>query len=228
SGVGDTVRLLLRGIGQTFITVGVVLLLFVVYTLYITNIFAAQDQQALGHDLDKVFAQAPPAATAGPVAEAPLPELGDAFARIYVPAIGLEKVVVEGVGVGDLKKGPGHYPGTALPGQVGNTVISGHRTTYGAPFNSVGDLKVGDAVVVETATAFYTYGVTSQTIVKPDAIEVTYPVPGRKGAVPTLAQITLTTCHPKYSAQQRLVIHGTLTETMLKSSGQRPTALKGR
>jgi sortase A len=225
--VGDHVRLVLRGIGQTLITVGVVLLLFVVYSLYITNIFAAADQRHLDHDLDRVFAQQQPSVGQGAPTDPPLPDLGDALARIYIPRIDVEKVIVEGVQVADLKKGPGHYPDTALPGQVGNVSIAGHRTTYGAPFNRLDELHDGDPIVVETATAFYTYTMTSQQIVKPSQVDVTFPVPGNASATPSVAQITLTTCNPKYSAKTRLIVHGTLTDTTLKSSGQRPPALRG-
>jgi sortase A len=224
---GDVVRLVLRGVGQTLITVGVVCLLFVVYSLYITNLFAAADQRALDKDIDQVFTQQQEQVATGGPTQPPLPELGDALARIYIPAIGLEKVIVEGVGVSDLKKGPGHYPGTQLPGQIGNTVISGHRTTYGHPFNALDDLNPGDAIVLESATAYYTYAMTSREIVKPSAIDVTFPVPRDASAVATIAQVTLTTCHPEYSARERMIIHGTLTSTTEKSSGQRPPALDG-
>ena len=135
-------------------------------------------------------------------------------------------VAVEGVTVAALQQGgPGHIPGTAAPGEVGNTVFSGHRTTYGAPFGDLGELGVGQVVVVETQTEFYTYTVTGTQIVAPSAIEVTYPVPGEAGAEATQRLLTLTTCNPKYSARQRLIIRGELTDTLDKAAGGLPAAL---
>jgi sortase A len=129
---------------------------------------------------------------------------------------------VEGVSVDDLKKGPGHYPRTQLPGEVGNFVVSGHRTTYGAPFNRIDELREGDAIVVETRDTWFTYRVSTKEIVPPTAIEVTYPVPKQADGKPTVARITLTSCHPKYSARQRIIVYGRLDDTRAKSTGLPP------
>jgi sortase A len=106
-------------------------------------------------------------------------------------------------------------------------VISGHRTTYGAPFNRVDELRTGDPIVLETRDTWYTYRVTSEQVVSPSAVEVTYPVPGQRGAVPTKRLLTLTTCNPKYSASQRLIVHALLDSSQPKSAGD-PAALTGR
>jgi sortase A len=232
---GDLIRAFVRGIGQTLITAGVVMLLFVVYTLYITNIFTARDQSRLNDDLADRWTTQAPAVPGQPAAlplEPPTPGLGQAFARLYIPAIGLGTgkplAVVQGVGTADLKKGPGHLAGSALPGEVGNLVISGHRTTYGAPFNRLDEVDAGDEIIVETATTWFTYRMTTREIVKPSAYEVTYPVPHRRDATPTNRLITLTTCNPKYSAKTRLIIVGELGQVLRKSTGQRPPALEGR
>lgn len=241
---GDMVRTVVRGIGQTLMTVGVVLLLFVFYTLYVTNLFAAQDQNQLADDLSTRWsvpaasqpaadpAQSPPAPGEPAPAEPPqvaVPDLGEAYARLYLPSLGRGTdrplVAVQGVSTADLQKGPGHLPDTASPGDVGNTVFSGHRTTYGAPFADLGELGQGQAVVVETRTDFYTYTVTGTQIVAPTAVEVTFPVPGARGRAPTQRLLTLTTCNPKYSARQRLIIRGELTDTYPKTSGGLPAAL---
>jgi sortase A len=137
------------------------------------------------------------------------------------------RVVFEGVSHEDLKRGPGHYPGTALPGVVGNMVISGHRTTYGAPFNRVDELHAGDPIVLETRDTWFTYRVTSEQVVAPTAVSVTYPVPGQKGAVPTKRLLTLTTCNPKYSATQRLIVHAILDTSLPKSAGTPPALATG-
>ena len=229
---GDLIRTFLRGIGQTLITVGVVLLLFVVYTLYITNIFAARDQRALNDDLAEAWATQAPLVP-GTTEPAPIaPGIGKAFARIYIPSIGVGMgdplAVVQGVATADLKKGPGHLPESQLPGQVGNLVISGHRTTYGAPFNKLDQIDPGDQIIVETATTYFTYTMRSSEIVKPSAFEVTFPVPHMKDATPTRKLITLTTCNPKYSAKQRLIILGELTHVDQKAAGKKPAALEGK
>jgi sortase A len=249
---GDVVRTLLRGTGQTLITLGVVVLLFCVYELKITNLVTAREQDRLGDALRRSWAEPPPVPAAAasplptpgagppgapaspaavpPVETAPVPVTrGEGFAVLRIPRLGDwnddPPVVVEGVGVGDLKKGPGHMPGTALPGELGNVVLSGHRTTYGAPFERVDELRPGDAVVVETRDSWFTYTVRSSRIVSPSAVEVTWPVPGEAGAAPTEHLLTLTTCHPRYSARQRLIVQAELTATDAKSAGL-PTALR--
>jgi sortase A len=214
----------LRGVGQTFITAGLVILLFVVYELYFTGLETAREQSALADEIEAMWGRGGGYSNAeDPVTVTKIP-LGSGVAVIRIPRFGRNwaKVVVEGVGVGDLKRGPGHYPGTQLPGQLGNFVVSGHRTTYGAPFNRVDELKQGDAIVVETRTTWYTYRVTTTEIVPPTAIEVTYPVPKNRGAKPTLARITLTSCHPKYSARQRYIVFGQLADTLPKAAGIPP------
>jgi sortase A len=218
-------RAALRGIGQTLITLGVVILLFCAYELWITNLYTAKEQNALGVQLHRVWESGTDPLSPS-LMEVPL---GSGIAVLRIPRLGSgwAKVVVEGVGRSDLKKGPGHYPGTALFGVLGNTVISGHRTTYGAPFNRLDEVKPGDAIVVETRTTWFTYTVTKQSVVAPTAIEVTYPVPGEKGAVPTQKLLTLTTCNPKYSARTRLIVVATLTAQQPKSDGLPPALREG-
>ena len=136
---------------------------------------------------------------------------GSAIARIQIPRIGLDKTVVEGVRVGDLRKGPGHYPATAMLGQEGNAAIAGHRTTYGAPFGDIDELLPGDEMIITTIQGEFIYRVIEQgegfghLIVPPTAVEVLdqdFPVhPNR---------LTLTACHPKGSARQRIIVVGEL------------------
>ncbi len=218
-------RTALRGVGQTLITFGVVVLLFCVYELWITGLYTNREQARLHRQLIQQWAAAPLPADHHP---ASLP-LGSGIAIIHIPALGgdYQKVVVEGVAVPDLKRGPGHYPGTALPGQVGNMVISGHRTTYGAPFNRIDTLRPGDAIVLETRDSYFTYRVTGMQIVTPTSIEVTYPVPGHRGEVPTARLLTLTTCNPKYSAAQRLIVRAVLQSPFPKHGDLLPPALTG-
>ena len=227
SSTGDHVRTFLRGLGQTLITLGIVVLLFCVYELYFTNLYTDKQQSKLGDDLTKAWHA--PAPSPAPGTSLVAVALGKGIAVIRLPSLGrnYHKVVVEGVGKEDLKKGPGHYPGTALPGAVGNMVISGHRTTYGAPFNRIDELHRGDAIVLETRDTWFTYRVTSQQVVSPTAVEVTYPVPGQRGAIPTKRLLTLTTCNPKYSARQRLIVNALFESSRAKSAGD-PPALTGQ
>jgi sortase A len=141
-------------------------------------------------------AAAPNAAPAGP----PLP--GSAVARLQIPAIGLDQFVVEGTATDDLKQGPGHYAGSPLPGRHGNAAIAGHRTTYGAPFNRLDDLKPGDAVVATTAAGRFTYTVSDKLTVVPSQTSVLDDYGDDR--------LTLTTCTPKFSASHRLVVVATL------------------
>lgn len=225
---GHHLRTLLRGLGQVLITAGVVVLLFAVYELEVTNAYTDKQQDTLDRTLTQQWATPPPAGPTAMVLERWVD--GQGVARLYFPTLGSKQVhvVVEGVGRADLKKGPGHYPGTALPGQLGNVVVSGHRTTYGAPFNRLDELDAGDPVVIETRTGWYTYTVQRVYVVKPTAVEVTYPVPDHLGAVPSQRLLTLTTCNPKYSAKTRLIVRAILSGTLLKSTSRAlPPALRG-
>jgi sortase A len=217
----------LRGLGQTLITAGVVILLFVSYELYFTGVETARAQKHLTTAIESEWGAGHGSYKTPQDLLKPIP-LGSGVAVLRVPRLGKDwaKVVVEGVTVKDLRKGPGHYPGTALPGQVGNFVISGHRTTYGAPFNRIDELRAGDAIVVETRDTWYTYRVASSEVVRPSAVDVTYPVPHHQGEKPKVAMITLTSCNPKYSARTRIIVYGTLAATQPKSAGT-PPALAG-
>lgn len=225
--MSDAVRTALRGVGQTLMTLGVVVLLFCVYELWVTGLVTAREQERLRTDLVQRWAE--PAERPQPGEPEPVAfDPGQGFAVLHVPS--LEDydpwVVVEGTSVADLKNGPGHIPGTALPGELGNVVLSGHRTTYGAPFERFGDLTGGHTVVLETREGWYTYTVRQTSVVRPSAVEVTYPVPGDARATPTERLLTLTTCHPKYSARERLIVQAELTAATARRDGP-PAGLAG-
>jgi sortase A len=134
----------------------------------------------------------------------PIPAEGDGVGYIEVPTIGLKWLFVQGTERADLKKGPGHYPETPMPGQLGNAAIAGHRTTYGAPFNRLDEVHVGDEIVITLPNGKYTYKVGQEPFaVKPTDTSVVANTPDQ----PTL---TLTTCNPKYSARERLVLKADL------------------
>jgi len=203
-------------VGRTLITVGVLLLLFTVYLLWGTGIYTSQQQHHLRQQFDAALHRVASTTTStstpnalGPTTTtAPPPNAslaaGDAVARIQIPKIGLDNIVVSGVGEDDLRKGPGHYPQTPLPGQAGNAAIAGHRTTYGHPFGDIDQLANGDVIMVQTLQGSFTYRVYAQLVVDPSDVAVLAPDPGRP------ATLTLTTCNPKYSAAQRLVVKAAL------------------
>ncbi|MGH9138008.1 MAG: class E sortase, partial [Acidimicrobiales bacterium] len=200
----------MRATGTVLVAVGVTTLLFVAYQLWGTGIQEARAQSGLEREFTAALGN--PRATTAPAPSdratrstppsAPDPAAGDAAARIRIPRLGVDKIVVEGVTTEDLKRGPGHYPGTALPGQVGNAAIAGHRTTYGAPFGNLDDLAPGDEIVVETLAGSFRYLVDRSFVVTPDRTDVLNPTPH--------ASLTLTTCHPRFSARQRLVVIASL------------------
>jgi sortase A len=197
-------RRVAAAIGRTLITVGVLILLFVAYQLWGTGIYTSQQQSNLRNQfnaaLRKARAQPPTTTELSP----PLPPTGDAVASIQIPKMGLNDIVVNGIGTEDLRKGPGHYPATPLPGQVGNSAIAGHRTTYGAPFGNLDQLSSGDVIRLRTLQGSFTYRVYRQLIVDPSDVAVLDADPARP------ATLTLTTCNPKYSAAQRLVVKAAL------------------
>jgi sortase A len=211
-----------RTTGEVLVTAGLVALLFVVYELFVTDLLAERSQAALTEEIQEQWE--------APAASAPREEVpGDALAVLYIPRLGLDyrRVVLEGTAEEQLRQGPGHYSDTALPGAPGNFSLAGHRVGKGSPFLELDQLRPGDPVVVETADTWFVYrvlgdrltgaftgdpsGIAGQQIVRPEAIEVIHPTPGgRAEAAPTGSFLTLTTCHPRYSARQRLIIHAAL------------------
>ena len=124
---------------------------------------------------------------------------GDALTRIVIPSIKVDTVVVEGTGASALRAGAGHYPNTPLPGEEGNAAIAGHRTTYGKPFANLDRLNPGDEIVLQTPIGQHVYRVIKPPFVVSNTdFTVISQTPGHT--------LTLTTCHPKGSARQRLVV----------------------
>lgn len=205
-------RALLRGLGDLLITGGVVVLLFAVYELYGTGLSTAREQDRLEREFALALSVPRGDPSAPPVRSAVPPAPGAPVAVLTVPRLGegYRHVVVEGVGPDELKKGPGHYPGTARPGQLGNTVLAGHRTTYGAPFGRFDEIAVGDEIVVADETGSYSYRISGTEVVDPSDTAVVLPVPRQPGAQPSKRLLTLVTCTPKYSARYRLIIRGEL------------------
>jgi sortase A len=223
------VRTVIGAVGRVLVTVGVLVLLFVAYQLWGTGIYEARAQSRLQSQFKRELAErrsatstttsqpgtstattAPPT-TAAPVQLPPAPADGDPVGVIRIDKLGVDKVVVEGTTVPDLRMGPGHYAGSPMPGQVGNAAIAGHRTTYGAPFGDLDQLARGDRISVQTLTGTWVYALTADPFaVQPTQTEVLDPtVDPATGQ--ELATLTLTTCEPKYSATERLVVKAQLT-----------------
>ena len=238
-------RLVARTAGELLLTLGALVLLFVLWQLVWTDVTAAQTQRGTVTALQQRWEPVPDAppgeppagSPAPPVAQdpatapvAPEPGEGEAFAVVHVPRFGEAAVIgaAQGVGLADvLNDGVlGHYPGTVMPGAVGNAAFAGHRTTYGRPLARIDELRPDDPLVVEQDDAWYVYRVTGASVVAPEQVEVIAPVPGELGAEPTRRLITLTACHPEYSARQRYVVHGELESWQPRSAGA-PAALSG-
>jgi sortase A len=222
------------------IALALLLLAFVAYQLWGTGIQEARAQRLLRHQFDEVLSTTVPpvpveSTTASPATTAesvvrpltgtlpvpsqrePSPTLptfpgaprthpeikdGDPVARLQIPAINLDKVVVSGIDPGDLRRGPGHYLTTPLPGEVGNAGIAGHRTTAGAPFGDLDKLQVGDEIIATTKTGRFRYLVVRTKIVSPSDTSVLAPT--------TDVRLTLTTCNPKFSTAERLIVTAVL------------------
>jgi sortase A len=163
-----------------------------------------------------------PAPAPAPVATLPPVAEGDPIARLEMPSIGVDKIVVAGVEKDDLKKGPGHYPETPLPGQFGNSAIAGHRTTFGQPFYDVDKLQNGDQIIVTTLAGRFVYLVTGQQIVSPSDYQVIATTD------PTRATLTLTSCHPKYTARDRIIVFAELDAAASTGEIGEPTINYGR
>jgi len=218
--------------GRVLIGAGVVLLLFTAYQIWGTSIQESRTQAGLRTQLQQEtnseqirHALAEEAALnklpTGPPESAPRtadPPEGDPIGYIRIPKIGINQVVVEGTNTPDLRKGPGHYIGTPLPGQGGNASIAGHRTTYGHPFYNLDSVKVGDPIVLTTLQGIFVYDTTKSLVVSPSNTDVI------KNMFADM--LTLTTCNPRFSASTRLVVQAKLAHSQLfPNSGLRTKAL---
>lgn len=269
---GDVVRTFVRGLGQLLVTCGAVLLLFVVYEVYVTDLLSAEKQEEATAALDSEWSSnvvTPPPSDPNRQAKTTLIE-GKAFAKMYIPVFGSDWKfsVVEGTTDKHLEIGPGHYKDTAEPGQAGNFAIAGHRVGKGAPFNDLDLLESCNAIVVQTQTQWFVYRVlpmsnevagwagnakskeaacagvaplsttlgdayaktVGQEIVVPTQGEVIAPIPHQVSTtVPADKQarlLTLTTCHPRFSDRQRLIVHAIETKSYPVADGFLPPEMK--
>lgn len=221
---GDLVRTGVRGVGQLLVTAGLVVLLFVVYEVWVTDLFSERKQDQLSTELREDWDTGSddptvPTLPGGGLSDIPL---GEGFAFIRIPRFGEDyvKVILEGTDEEELVEGPGHYVDSAMPGEEGNFSLAGHRVGKGSPFLDLDQLQPGDPIVIETVDTWFVYrvvgpddpnGVPAQQIVSPSDVSVIAPTPNGPLDGPTSGSyLTLTTCHPKFSARERLIVHAVL------------------
>lgn len=206
-------------VGKVLITLGLLLLAFVVYQLWGTSFEESRAQSDLAKSFSSQVAATdttlpdtttdttPNTNDSRPDTTASYPEQairGKAIGRITIPKIDVNKWIVAGVDWNSLKKGPGVYLDGPLPGQKGNSSIAGHRTTFGAPFERVDELKEGDVITIETRQGTFGYVVTWTKIVRPDDLSVLEPDPSVESS------ITLISCTPKFSSSKRIIIRANI------------------
>ncbi|MDN8634017.1 MULTISPECIES: class E sortase [Corynebacterium] len=207
-------------LGELMLTIGVVLLLFAFYEAYWTNVESGQLQEEASADLEEQWRNP---------RQKMEPELGEAFAQLYIPTFGSDYhfAIIEGTNEDDLLRGPGRYVDSQMPGEMGNFAVAGHRVGKGAPFNDLGKLETCDDIVVETQSERITYRVlpidgeqadcfngippeyshvVGRHITTPGDVSVTNPVP-ESDAAPNREILTLTTCHPQFSNAERMIVH---------------------
>jgi sortase A len=237
-------------IGELLITAGTVALLFVAWQLWIGDLIIGAERSAEASALSEQWAEestvapAPDVTTAAPSPSATatvppspstvepviLPEPADTevFGVMRIPRFGSDYLVEIAGGVtrsGTLDAiGIGHYPGTPMPGAVGNVALAAHRTTFGKPFNRIAELRIGDAVVIETREGWYTYRFRTLEYVTPDAVSVLLPVPQEEGVEANGRYLTLTSCAPMYSRAERIIAY-TVFESYTPREAGEPASL---
>ena len=230
---------ILRGTVQVFgellITAGIILLLFVAWQLWWTNVESDARQSAVIKDFAQELGNTAPTEPAGTDPEAPSepvdygsPVVGTApghagtIGIMYIPRFGSNytRPIVQGT-TGDVLDtlGLGHYPTTAMPGAVGNFAVAGHRQTHGAVLDNIHTLVPGDKIYVQTKDGFYVYVFRNNQIVMPSRTDVLEPVPTRAGVTPTESYLTMTSCNPRFGAEERIIAYALLDSWRPASAG---------
>ncbi|HCG54609.1 MULTISPECIES: class E sortase [Brevibacterium] len=213
------VRGTIRTFGELCITAGMVLILFVVWQLVWTDFEANRDNEVLADKLTEDWSNQDPNELPDdpdePVVADPV-EKNHAFGIFYIPRFGDDyyRTAAEGVDLEPVlnRMGVGRYPNSAMPGEVGNFSIAGHRVTYGKPLNQIAKLRPGDEIVVQTKDGFYTYTFRNFDIILPDAVEVLAPVPNEPTYKGKDRILTMTACNPMFSARERYIAYAELTD----------------
>jgi sortase A len=214
-------------IGELLVTAGVLVLLFLGWQLWWNDMIMAREQTNAASDLSEQWMDP---STHGPVTVEDIalsgsdPDPGDRFAIMYVPRFGADyrRVIAEGVGMDVLnspQSGIGHYPETQMPGEVGNFAIAAHRRTNGGAMLTIEQLRLGDPIYIETQDSWYTYRFHDLEYVLPEGVDVLAPFPHESGADATESIITLTTCNPLFSTDERIIAYGILESSTPKEAG---------
>lgn len=217
-------------LGELLVTAGVIVLLFIAWQTGYSVMIEGRAQTEVVQQLEEQLGQGDtavlPELPEAPLVDTPAPTLddGSVMAIIRIPKLGKgwARPVYEGISLPVLAKGPGRYPHSAMPGQVGNMAIAGHRNTHGHPFFDIDQLGVGDPIVIETRSSYVVYRVARWVIVSPTESDVVAPVPQKPSAKPTEAWLTLTTCHPKFSPTQRYIVFAKLDRVVPRKAGPPP------
>ncbi|MEV0154122.1 class E sortase [Micromonospora sp. NPDC050686] len=212
-----------RVTGELLITFGLVVLLFAGYEIWGKSVIVDAHQQDLSSELAEAWGPSgdPTVAPSRGPTPKPAPAVqGKPIAGLYIPSLDKHWVVVEGVEQKDIRYAPGHYPKSAMPGELGNFSVAGHRNR--ATFWRLDELNPGDDIVVESKDSWYVYKVYKTRIVRPDQVAVVAPVPMEPGTKPKEKLLTLTTCNPKFDNYQRLIVHAKLDHDVPKSAGRPP------
>jgi sortase A len=225
-------------LGELLITAGVLVLLFLGWQLWLNDIIVGAEQNDAADTLAQQWEDAPvatstpdpsPDSTTAPVAPGePVvmaePAALTAFANLIVPRLGADfrRPIAQGIGtdvISNRKTGIGHYPGTQMPGEIGNFAVAAHRTTYGGTFHDINTLLVGDSIFVETQDGWYRYVYRGTEYVRPTGVGVLDPVPQVEGMAATDRVITLTSCHPYFSAAERIIAYGVFDSWYPRADG---------
>ncbi|WP_257995241.1 class E sortase [Brevibacterium luteolum] len=226
------VRGTIRAFGELCITAGLILILFVVWQLWWTDIAANEDNRNLANELTTQWQDNPrnelPEDPDTPYVSDPA-DLNSAFGIMYIPRFGEDyyRTIAEGVSLEPVlnRMGLGRYPNAAMPGEVGNFAMAGHRVTYGKPLNLIAEIRPGDEAIVQTADGYYTYTFVNFDIVLPDQTEVLAPVPDMPDYKGKDRIMTLTACNPMFSARERYIGYFELTDWRHASEGP-PDSIK--
>ncbi len=222
-------RTLIQVLGELLITAGIILLLFVVWELWWTNIEASSVQQQAVSEFARDFQGpvTPPAEGTtvdygDPVVSAAPTAPGAIFGVAYIPRFGenYSRPLVEGVAPAQLDTlGLGRYNSSTMPGGVGNFAIAGHRQTHGAVLDAIHTLVPGDKIYVQTKDGYYTYVFRNNQVVTPDRADVLLPVPTDPNAVPTERFLTMTSCNPRFGSEERIIAYSLLESWQPASAG---------
>ncbi len=217
-------------IGELLITAGLLVFLFLGWQLWLNDIIVGEQQNTVAAGLANDWTSGnvslnhePVKADYGDPIVMAAPAEAEAFAVMYIPRFGADyrRTVSEGISTTRVlnKNGIGHYGTTQMPGALGNFAVAAHRTTYGAPFSGIAELRVGDKIYVQTKDAYFTYVFRNRETVSPQGVGVLDPVPQFQNVDPTARLLTMTSCNPKFSAAERIIAYAVLESWQPTSVG---------